>query len=91
MPTEVPFWEVVTKYSEYEKEGLQKHMEKRLREYGERESIDGGKLIINIRDGLGKKLSKKQATIFIREAIIADPLYIVEPSRFIERFKGVTK
>ena len=83
------FLGVASKYSEEDKELLLNQMEQRLYDYEKYETIEEKVLFENIFNGLGRKIPPKQAAIFFRETIMKDPLYIIEPLRFIDRLKEI--
>ena len=80
---------VASRYSEEDKELLLNEMEQRLYDYEKCETIEESVLFERIFNGLGRKISPKQSVIFFRETIMKNPLYIVEPFRFIERLRKI--
>jgi len=64
-------------------------MEQRLYDYEKHETIEEKVLFENIYNGLGRKIPPEQVAIFSRETIMRDPLYIIEPLRFIDRLKEI--
>jgi len=83
------FLVVASKYSEEDKKMLFNEMEKRLYDYDKYETIEEKILLKNIIKELDRNITHQQIVIFFRETIEKDSLYIVEPFRFIERFKEV--
>jgi len=83
------FLGVGCKYSEQDKELLLREMKKRLYAYDKCETIDEKVLLENIFNGLGRRIPPQQVAIFFIETIEKDPLYIVEPFRFVERLKEI--
>ena len=88
------FWGFISGYSQEDKEKLLREIEQRIYDYDKSEIINEKLLLENIIKGLGRKIPPKQvavqAAIFFRETIMKDPLYVVEPFHFIDRFKGIT-
>jgi hypothetical protein len=64
-------------------------MEQRVYDYDKCETIEEKVLLENILTGLGRKIPAKQVAIFFRKTIEKDPLYLVEPFRFMERLKEI--
>jgi len=83
------FLGVASKYRKEDKELLLNEMEQRLFDYEKCETIEETVLFENIYAGLGRKIPPKQTASFFKETIMQNPLYIVEPFRFIERLREI--
>ena len=77
-------------YSKADKDALRHEMEMRLLDHAPGQVIDEGGLLENIIAGLGRQVPPRQIAQFFRETIADDPLAVVEPFRFVDRYVEIT-
>ena len=76
-------------YSEEESDQLDKEVNKRIIEYSNLNKIEERILLENILKVLRHQIRPEQVAIFFTETVAKDPLYLIEPLRFIERWKDM--